>query len=61
MVALAAARNCGRSPASGAVALIEVEVWGGLGLGGIESRRLVDVEAGVGVEAEVLLGRSACG
>jgi len=48
----------GRGTASVAVALIEVEVRDGLG--GIEGGRLVDVEAGVDVEADVVLGRTAC-
>ena len=51
----------GRGTASGAVALIEVEVRDGLGLRQVIVGRLVDVEAGVGVEAEVVLGRAACG
>jgi len=50
-----------RGTASGAVALIEVEVRDGLGPVGIAGGRLVDVEVAVGVEAEVRLGRAACG
>ena len=42
-------------------ALSEVEVRDGLGFGRIVQGRLVDVEAGVDVEAEVVLGRTACG
>ena len=40
---------------------IEVEVGDRLGVGQVKGGRLVDVEAGVGVEAEVLLGRAAGG
>jgi len=61
MVVAAETRICGRGAASGAVALNEVEVRDGLRLGGIEGGRLVDVEAVVGVEGEVVSGRSACG
>jgi len=43
----------------GAGALIEVEVRDRLGLGRVVRWRLVEVEAGLGVEAEVALGRSA--
>ena len=56
-----AAQDCGRGSASGAAALIEVEIRDGLGPGGIEGGRLVEVEAVVGVEGEVVVGRSACG
>ena len=53
-------RPYGRGTASGAVALIEVEVGDGLRLGRVVHGRLVDVEGRVGVEAEVVLGRTAC-
>jgi len=42
-------------------ALIEVEVRHGLGLARVVCGRLVQVEAGIGIEAEVALGRAACG
>jgi len=61
MVVAAETRICGRGSASGAVALIEVEVRDGLGLGGIEAGRLVNVEAVVGVEGEVGLGDPRAG
>jgi hypothetical protein len=51
----------GRGCASGAGALIEVEVRDGFGFGQVVSGRLVEVEAGIGVEGEVVLGRSAGG
>ena len=57
-------QRCGsdqRGSASGAAALIEVEVRAGLGLGGIEGGRRADVGAVVGVEAEGVPGRTACG
>ena len=49
----------GRGCASGAGALIEVEVRDGLGLARVVCGRLVEVEAGIGVEGEVVLGRAA--
>jgi hypothetical protein len=48
----------GRGCASGAGALIEVEVRNGFGFGRIVGGRLVEVETGIGVEGEVVLGRS---
>ncbi|MBI4545636.1 MAG: hypothetical protein HY703_10605 [Gemmatimonadetes bacterium] len=59
----AAARFCGRCFASGAAALVEVEVRDGLGLGRTRGGRLVDVEVvvSIGIEAEVVLGRTAGG
>lgn len=51
----------GRGFASVAVGLIEVEVRDGLTFGRVVAGRLVDVGAGVGVEAEVVLRRTAWG
>ena len=51
----------GRGWASGAGALIEVEVRDGLGLAGVVCRRLVEIGVGIGVESKVVLGRAACG
>jgi hypothetical protein len=52
-----------RGCASGAGALIEVEVRDGFRFGRIKGGRLVEIEAGIGVEGEVVLvlGRSARG
>ena len=64
MGSVVALGRCGsdqRGSVSGAAALIEVAVRAGLGLGGIEGGCLVDVEAVLGVEGEVVLGRTACG
>jgi hypothetical protein len=47
--------------ASGAGALIEVEVRDTFGFGRIVDGRLVEVEAGIGVEGEIVLRRSAGG
>jgi hypothetical protein len=49
----------GRGSASGAGALIEVEVRDGFGFGQVVGGRLVEVGAGIGVEGEVVLRRSA--
>jgi hypothetical protein len=46
----------GRGSASGAGALIEVEVRDGFGFGQIVIGRLVEVEAGIGVEGEIRAG-----
>jgi hypothetical protein len=51
----------GRGFASGAGALIEVEVRNEIGLGRVVRGRLVEVEAGIGIEGEVMLGRSPGG
>ncbi len=47
----------GAAPPSAAAAVIGVEVRHEVGLGGIETRRLVEVERGLGVEGEGGLGR----
>jgi hypothetical protein len=52
-------RAGGRGLASGAGALIEVEVRNRLRFGQVVRRRLVEVEVGIGVEGEFGLGRSA--
>jgi hypothetical protein len=49
----------GRGCASGAGALIEVEVRDGFGFGQVVSGRLVEVEIGIGVEGEIVLRGSA--
>jgi hypothetical protein len=49
----------GRGFASGAGALIEVEVRNRLRFGQVVHRRLIEVEIGLGVEGEFRLGRSS--
>jgi len=51
----------GRGSACGVMARIEVENPGPARFGRIVQGRRVDVEAGIGVEADVVPGRTACG